>query len=343
MAYSKKTEKDSSIFDIKALGEHIKTNSESTSLYLIFGEEDFFIDMSVASIKKKYLGEGAETMDFVKLDYGGKDCVVDDILSNIELPPWLSPKRIVHVTNFSFPSEPDELIKALSSIPDTSILIFTTPSFDKRKKSLLNAFKKNGVVAESLYLDDDKLMAWISKSLSKFGLTSNPQAMLSIVSRCDSSMRQISSEVNKIVLYCQGSNETNVTEDTVEMLCPPDIKGSVFNITDAVGSGDAQTALSILENLIIMKEPAIKIRFMLMRHLKQLICAKDLGRKDAIISRLKLQPFIADKLLRQANRFSMDTLLKLYIECSRQDMEIKHGNLDPRHSLESFIILSCGK
>ena len=121
------------------------------------------------------------------------------------------------------------------------------------------------------------------------------------------------------------------------------LKGSVFNITDAVGSGDAQTALSILENLIIMKEPAIKIRFMLMRHLKQLICAKDLGRKDAIISRLKLQPFIADKLLRQANRFSMDTLLKLYIECSRQDMEIKHGNLDPRHSLESFIILSCGK
>ncbi len=342
MAYSKKTEKDPSILDIKALGERIKTSS-SDSLFLIYGEEDFFIEMSVASIKKKYLGEGAEAMDFVKLDFGGKELVVDDIASNTELPPWLSEKRIIHVANFQFPSETDNLVNIIKKVPDSSVLIFTCESFDKRKKSLYNAFKDNGVVAESAFLDESKLIAWISRAFSKNSITIDPNSALSIVNRCDKSMRLISSEVTKIILFCQGSNESVVTMEMVEDLCPPDINGSVFNITDSVGSGDVATALKILDNLIVQKEPPIKIRFMLMRHLKQLICAKDLGRKDDIVKRLKVQPFVADKLLRQSNRFSMDMLTKLYIECSRQDMEIKHGNLEPRQSLESFIVLSCGK
>ncbi len=343
MAYSKKKEKDSSILDIKALGDQIKNDSGNTSLYLIYGEEDFFIDMSVSSIKKKYLGEGAEAMDFVKLDFGGKDLIPDDIASNIELPPWLSDKRIVHVTNFSIPSDTDNLVKVLSHVPDSSILIFTASSFDKRKKNLFSAFKDNGVVAESSFLEEDKLIAWINRAFSRNSISIDPQAALSIVSRCDSSMRLISSEVSKITMYCQGMGTSSVNEAIVEELCPPDIKGSVFNITDAVGSGDVATALNILDNLIVQKEPAIKIRFMLMRHLKQLICAKDLGRKDVIISRMKVQPFVAEKLLRQSGRFSMDLLTKLFIECSRQDMEIKHGNLEPRQSLESFIVLACGK
>ena len=39
----------------------------------------------------------------------------------------------------------------------------------------------------------------------------------------------------------------------------------------------------------------------------------------------------------------MDMLLMLFHECVKEDNEIKHGNLDDRKSLESFIVLACGK
>ena len=341
MAYKKST--TSEYLDSKGLSDLIKNDNGDLKLILIFGEEDFFIEKEMDIIKKKYLSEGAEQMDYVKLDLVGKEPDIEKIRENLELPAWMSSKRIVVVSDFAIPSDADDFVKLLSSVPDGSILVFTASKVDKRKKSVMTAFQKNGVIAELNYLDDDKSIKWISHFLSKSNITIDEEAAGSIVSRCDKSMRLISSEANKIMLYCIASGTSHVDMALVEEICPPDINGSVFNITDAVGQKDADTALTILNNLILMKEPTQRIRFMLLRHLKHLICAKELGNQSEIASRLKVQPFVAKKLMSQASRFNMDTLIMLFNECVREDSEIKHGNLDDRKSLESFMILACGK
>ena len=341
MAYKKST--TSEYLDSKGLSDLIKNDNGDLKLILIFGEEDFFIEKEMDIIKKKYLSEGAEQMDYVKLDLAGKEPDIEKIRENLELPAWMSSKRIVVVSDFAIPSDADNFVKLLSSVPDGSILVFTASKVDKRKKSVMTAFQKNGVIAELNYLDDDKSIKWISHFLSKSNITIDEEAAGSIVSRCDKSMRLISSEANKIMLYCIASGTSHVDMALVEEICPPDINGSVFNITDAVGQKDADTALTILNNLILMKEPTQRIRFMLLRHLKHLICAKELGNQSEIASRLKVQPFVAKKLMSQASRFNMDTLIMLFNECVREDSEIKHGNLDDRKSLESFMILACGK
>ena len=341
MAYKKST--TSEYLDSKGLSDLIKNDNGDLKLILIFGEEDFFIEKEMDIIKKKYLSEGAEQMDYVKLDLVGKEPDIEKIRENLELPAWMSSKRIVVVSDFAIPSDADDFVKLLSSVPDGSILVFTASKVDKRKKSVMTAFQKNGVIAELNYLDDDKSIKWISHFLSKSNITIDEEAAGSIVSRCDKSMRLISSEANKIMLYCIASGTSHVDMALVEEICPPDINGSVFNITDAVGQKDADTALTILNNLILMKEPTQRIRFMLLRHLKHLICAKELGNQSEIASRLKVQPFVAKKLMSQASRFNIDTLIMLFNECVREDSEIKHGNLDDRKSLESFMILACGK
>jgi DNA polymerase-3 subunit delta len=341
MAYKKNT--TSEYLDSKGLSDLIKNDNGDLKLILIFGEEDFFIEKELEIIKKKFLSEGAEQMDYVKLDLAGKEPDIEKIRENLELPAWMSSRRIVLVSEFAVPSDADDLIKLLSSVPDGSLLVFTASKVDKRKKSVMNAFSKYGVIAELNYLEEEKSVKWISHFLSKSNITIDVEAATSIVSRCDKSMRLISSECNKIMLYCIASKTSNVDLALVEEICPPDINGSVFNITDAVGQKDANTALSILNNLLIMKEPTQRIRFMLLRHLKHLICAKELGNQSEIASRLKVQPFVAKKLASQASRFSMDMLLMLFHECVKEDNEIKHGNLDDRKSLESFIVLACGK
>ena len=341
MAYKKNI--TSEYLDSKGLSDRIKNDQGDLKLILMFGEEDFFIEKEMEIIKKKYLSEGSEQMDYVKLDLAGKEPDIEKIRENLELPAWMSSKRIVTVSDFAIPSDTDDLVKLLSSVPDGSLLVFTAPKIDKRKKSVVSAFAKYGVIAELNYLEEEKSVKWISNFLSKSNITIDEEAASSIVSRCDKSMRLISSEANKIMLYCIASKTSHVDLSLVEEICPPDINGSVFNITDAVGQKDANTALSILNNLLIMKEPTQRIRFMLLRHLKHLICAKELGDQSTIASRLKVQPFVAKKLVSQASRFNMDTLIMLFNECIREDSEIKHGNLDDRKSLESFIILACGK
>ena len=73
-------------------------------------------------------------------------------------------------------------------------------------------------------------------------------------------MMVLVNEINKVSLYCQNKGYTEVTPDIVELCCPPDLSGKIFDIMDACGSGNAQKALGTLDKLIANKEPLVKIR-----------------------------------------------------------------------------------
>lgn len=340
MAYSKK-KTDTDFIDTKALGAAIKSDDGSTKVYLITGEEEFFVDMSVQSIKKKFLDAGSESMDYVKLDFNGKAIDVEKVENNISIPPWLSTKRIVHVNNCTFDKNAEEVEELLNKVPSCGILIFTVKDIDKRKKKLVAAFKANGIMANVDYLDSDALTNWIKRKLGAANISIDTASCESITSRCERSMRLITAEVNKLQLYCEGENITTITEDVVELVCPPDMQGNIFKIMDSVGQGNPAAALLQLNNLINLKEPPIRIRVMLTRHFRQLICAKELGDARELAIRIKVQDFQARKLISQSGRFSMDKLIKLYHACATQDIEIKTGKANDQQTLESFVIMAC--
>ena len=324
------------------LGKRIKENEDN--LFLIYGEEDFFIERAVNSIKHKYLASGFETMDYIKLDFNGKSVVVDTVVENIELPPWASSKRIVEVVNFDFDKEAAEKITdVLGNIPDSTLLMFVTSKFDKRKKKLFDAFTKQGVVCEVTYLEGGMLTKYITQTFGKSGITIDADACDSMISRFNSSMRRIDSAVKRIAVYCESESISNVNMALVDELCEPDVYGDIFKIMDAVGMGDASLALILLDNLIKMKEPLPRIRFMIARHFREMICAKELGNKNAVMNRLGSRSFVADKLIRQSRNFTMNKLLQLYKLCYKNDYDLKHGEADERASLESFIVLASGK
>lgn len=341
MAYAKK-KTDTDFIDTKALGAAIKNDDGSNRVYLITGDEDFFVEMSVNSIKKKFIAEGSETMDYVKLDFGGKVIDIDKVADNIAIPPWLSTKRIVHVNNCTFDSKDTEKAENLiNNIPSCGILIFTIKDIDKRKKKLVSAFKNNGIMANVDYLDAASLTNWIRRKLGQNNINIDNESCESIISRCDKSMRNISAEVSKLQLYCEGLGITDIKESIVEEVCPPDMQGNIFKIMDYVGQGDPASALLQLNNLISLKEPPIRIRVMLTRHFRQLICAKELGDARETTSRLKIQDFQARKLISQSQRFSMDRLIKLYNMCANADLEIKTGKANDRQALETFVVYAC--
>ncbi len=332
------------ILQTEALNKRIKESDDN--LFLIYGEEDFFIELAVNSIKRKYLEKGFEQMDSVRLDFNNKSVDIDKIVENIELPSWSSPRRVVEVVNFDIDKDSaDKLPSVLEKIPSGTVLLFVTDKFDKRKKKLYDSFTKNGIVCEVKYLDDTVLSKYIKAGLAKSGLTIDQDAVESIISRYDRSMRKIDSAIRRFSLYCSAVDAKNVTFEIVDELCEPDVHARIFDIMDAVGTGNAAQALVLLDNLIRLKEPLPSIRFMLARHFKELICAKDLNNSREIVSRLGLggKSFKADKLLRQSRNFRMDKLILLYNLCYRNDYDIKHGNADERASLESFIVLASGK
>lgn len=330
------------LINTDALSRQIKDGDDR--LFLIYGEEDFFIELAVNSIKRKYLSSGFEQMDLTRLDFGGKSVNPEKVQENIELPPWASSRRVVEVINFDFDKEATENIPdIISHVPESTVLLFVTDKVDKRKKKLFDSFTKNGVVCEVKYLEENRLIKFINSGLSKNGLTIDPDACQSVISRYDSSMRRIDSAVKRLSMYCAATDVKNIDFTIVDELCEPDVHADIFKIMDAVGEGNAAKAMVLLDNLIKLKEPLPRIRFMIARHFRELICAKELANKGELIRRIGARGFIADKLISQSRNFSMDKLIKLYRLCYQNDYDLKHGEVDERASLESFIVLASGK
>jgi len=338
--------KSSSYMGGRELLTKISQGLGDTRLMLIFGNEDYIIDGAITQIKKQFISPGGEDMDYTVLSK--ENFSFDNVREYMETPPWLSEKRVVLVRNTGVFSKEDtktgktleEQAQFLKNIPDTSLVIFVEENPDKRKK-LFKFFASNGLVSEINHMEELELCKWAAGKLTKEGIKITEAAAQSLVSRCDSSMRKINNEIIKLSLYCKGQEIEMIDIKTVELVCPPDIKGSVFTITDAVGSSDAASALLTLNSLIILKEPVIVIRVQLMRHIKNLIIAKELGNSSVLVKRTGMHPFVAGKVVKQASFFTMDQLLNLYHYAVSQDSKIKHGEIDERCSLENMIVMAA--
>ena len=154
---------------------------------------------------------------------------------------------------------------------------------------------------------------------------------------------ELVNEINKVSLYCQNKGYTEVTPDIVELCCPPDLSGKIFDIMDACGSGNPQIALGTLDKLIANKEPLVRIRASIVNHIKALIMAKEAGNPGVLVDRTGMNDFRAKKLCQQARNFDMKELIKLYLAASDSDSEFKHGLIDERYSLEIILVKASAK
>ena len=325
-------------------------NGSIARVYLVSGEEKFLIDNMIAFMKKTWIAPGAESLDFYMKDMGSSDLSVEDFQSLVGSPAFISKCRMTVIRNAGWwspkassnPKEVEKMKAAIAAVPDFATVVFLEDKVDKRKKQLIDVVSENGMLVEIDTQSEETLTTWIRSSLSRKNISINPDCVASIISRTDSSMRMIHNETTKIVLYCENQGISRIDMNLLNKLCVPDVRASVFNMTDAIGEKKPGRAIQILNDLILLKEPIPKIRLMLARHIRHLICAKELGTEAKVISSLKVHKFVAKNLVSQARGFTMEELEKIYFLCFESDRWVKTGKMEDRMSME-VLLAACGK
>ncbi|MBR5973855.1 MAG: DNA polymerase III subunit delta [Clostridiales bacterium] len=324
------------------IGELKKGNR--AQLYLVGGSEKYLIDKLIASMKKMWVSPGAESIDFYMKDAGNARLDLQEFQSLCGTPPFMSACRLTVILNSGLWSsdlaanEVENWKKALGSVPEFATVVFVEEKIDKRKKQLVEAVSASGMLVEVSLQDADTLQRWIKTSFSLQGISMSSECMDSLISRTDSSMRMIENETTKIVHYCKYTGTDRVDMDLLDRLCVPDVHASVFNMIDAIAEKNVGRAIEILNNLVTMKEPIPKIRLMFSRHVRHLICAKELGNARGIENTLKVKPFVARKLVNQVSHFTMEQLERQYFRCFDSDSDVKSGKMDDRTSMEVLLI-----
>jgi DNA polymerase-3 subunit delta len=159
-------------------------NRKYKPLYLLHGEEPYFIDVVSNYIEHHLLPEAEK--GFNQTVVYGKDTEMMTVLNAAKRYPMMADYQVVMVKeaqDMKWGKDDDSkkgidpLLSYLEKPLPSTILVFCYKygKFDKRKKTY-KAIEKNGLIFESAPLYDSKIPAWIEGFISDKGYKINQQA-----------------------------------------------------------------------------------------------------------------------------------------------------------------------
>jgi len=268
----------------------------------------------------------------------------------------------------------------LASFPEQTFLIFAAASADKRKK-IFKAVQKRGRVVECSVrherrgsaLEKSFFEGRVRQALSNVGKTITPSAMQKMYTRSGSDLRQLHSEIDKLIAYLGERREINVED--VDALFNDVHEAEFFDFTNALRSADIAKCLPALhENLKIVSHP-LQTLATVANEVRRLMVARELlfttfrrtwkpamsyERFVPILARIRqdtpeakekgkfnlltMNDYALYTLLRDSQKFTLEKLIGIMEAILDADVLIKSSRLgarDPEAILENVVYEIC--
>ena len=309
-------------------------------VYLLFAEEGFLKKSYKNRLKEAILGE--DTMNYHYFE--GKGLNISEIIGLAETMPFFAEHRLILTEDSGlFKSGGEELAEYPPQMPDTSCLVFSESEVDKRSR-LFKTVKKIGYAAELGRQESGQLARWAGGILAKEGKKISGPTMELFLSKTGDDMENIRSELDKLISYTLGRDV--ITDQDVEDICTTQVTNKIFDMITAIAAGNTKKAMDLYEDLLILREPSMRILFLIARQFNQLLMVRDMMGKNTsraeIASRLKVPPFVAGKMTGQARAFSRKQILEYVKLCVDAEEAVKQGRLSDRLAVELLICRRYG-
>lgn len=319
---------------MQTLNQDLKEGS-FRPVYLLYGEETFLVNSYKNRLKEAILGD--DTMNFSY--YEGKGIDVNEVIRQADTMPFFAEKRLILVENSGFfKTSSEALASYLPEMPETSCMIFVETQVDKRNK-LYKKVKDLGYAAELGRQNSSQLARWAGGILAREGKKITGKTMELFLSMAGDDMENIRMELEKIVSYTMGREV--VTDKDVKEICTVQVTNRIFDMVAAIVNGQTKKAMDLYEDLLTLKEPPMRILFLIARQFNQLLQVKELMAKGfdkgVIASKMKLQPFVVGKIMTQTRLFSRDEILECVRFCVELEEAVKSGQLQDSLAVELFI------
>lgn len=306
-------------------------------VYLLFGEERYLRKQYMDRLRKALCEEDDQMNTHF---YEGKDVPVGEIIDLAETLPFLAERRVIFISNSGlFKSGGEKMAEYLTSPNETTFFVFTEGEVDKRCK-LYKTVQAKGYAAEFSIQDENTLKRWVAGILSKEGKKITENTVQLFLTKTGTDMENIQMELEKLICYCMDRNV--ITNADVETICTNRISNHIFDMINAIADKQQQTALQLYYDLLALKEPPMRILFLIARQCNLLLQAKEMKARGydnkTIGSKIGVPPFIAGKYVTQASRFKTSDLKKAVLQCVEAEEAVKSGRMNDMMSVEVLIL-----
>lgn len=320
---------------METLNQDIKSG-DFKRFYLLFGEEEFLKQSYKKRLRQAVAGD--DTMNYNYFE--GKGLDVQELISLANTMPFFSDRRLIMVEDSGcFKAASDELVEALPDIPDTTCMVFVESAVDKRNR-LYKKVKELGSAVELKRQSASQLAVWAGRILAQNGRKITSSDMNLFLERTGDDMETIRTELEKLISYTMG--QEIVTREDIEAVTTVQVTNKIFDMVTAIVAGKTKTAMDRYEDLLTLKEPPMRILFLIARQFNQILLVKEMmasgNDKSAIASKLKIPPFAAAKLMPQARNFTKEQLAGCVEACVEAEEAVKTGRLGDRLAVELLIM-----
>jgi DNA polymerase III subunit delta len=321
--------------------------SDASGVYLLLGEEDVRADEALRSVLDEEVPEAERSLNLDVVDAGAVP--IQDVITRCETLPFFGARRAV-VVNVRHPeawraADQDTLADYLSQGTPPAALIIVAPRLDHRRR-LFAVLQRTAQVIRCDPLDPEHLPAWLFARARESGKTMTPDAANLLVELAGSGLRALGLEVAKLAAYT-GDRETIAAEDVREVASHVAAHTTVFEVMDAVGHRRPERAFRLLDTLIALGEPPLRILYMLEDQVRMLARVQELVDRG-VRNRADVQKALGPRAWRYRDyqkqveafgRVDVEELLGMLLET---DGAIKTGQMPPRLALETLIVRMSG-
>lgn len=305
-------------------------------IYLLYGDEAYLRRQYKDRLKQGICGD--DTMNYSYFE--GKSAKAEEIMAMLDTMPFFADRRLVVIENSGFfKSANEKLLEYLPQIPDTAVAVFVEEEIDKRSK-MFKKVKELGYICELSQQKLAVLEKWINGLLKAEGKKMNGPALDYFLAVCGNDMNHISSELEKLISYT-GDREI-ITIDDMNEICSTVTVSKIFDMIDAMGNKNRTKTLSLYYDMIEVKEPPMRILYMLSRQFNIMLGAGELaaGGMNAkeIAAKMGLAPFVVNKALGQTGKFKSSDLKNALRECIGVEEDVKNGKMEDKIGVEMILV-----
>lgn len=334
------------------MSEKIASASEKPVVYLLHGDDTFAMAHVVDGLYHHMSDPNTAEMNTTRLD--GRLASLEDLRNAVFAMPFLSDRRLVILSNplarLEAESAQKRFTDILDRLPETTALVLLLEDQMNRKKWELitdnpwlvkwaEQAGKRVYKQECILPRQAGMPGWIRMQAESQGGKFDPAAALTLANITGNDTRLASQEIDKLLIYVDFKRPVEA-EDVAE-LCSSGGQTNIFALIDGIADGDASSALRMLRGLLEEQE-AVAIFAMIIRQFRLLLMTREIldegGKTETVQHDLSQHPYVTDKLIKQAARFSMERLVTIYHRLLELDDAIKSSRMLPDLAIETFIV-----
>jgi len=313
-------------------------------VHLYYGTDEFAITSCVNEFHRDMVDPTTAAMNTSRLD--GRTVTENDLNNAVNAMPFLASHRLIIFSNptvhYPQASQQKKFLDFLKQVPDSANLILTEVGQLKESHWLVKWARNAGADVEARSYNMPKLREmpdWIIKETQAQGGKIDRQAAMRLAEMTGEDTRQASQEITKLLTYVDYKHAIELSD--VETVSIVTAQGNVFEMVDALGTGNGKKALASLHQLLESEEP-FQLFGMIVRQFRLLLQAREVmdakGNVQAVGKELGIAPYVAEKIYTQARTFKIESLETIYHRMLQLDEDVKTGVMPIETALEIFVV-----